>query len=52
MVLLISNVFSAVEPPAPQVISIYAGLSAAILSIRLYRLSKPKSVLGGKNSKL
>ncbi|KAI6698968.1 hypothetical protein NL676_019087 [Syzygium grande] len=45
-----SRVRSAVDPPAPQVMSQKAGLWTTIRSIRSNRLSTPSSVLGGKNS--
>lgn len=46
-----SSVRSAVEPPAPQVMSQNAGLWATIRSIRSNKFSTPSSVFGGKNSK-
>lgn len=51
ILLAISRVRSAVEPPAPQVMSQKAGPCATIRSMRSKRLSTPSSVLGGKNSK-
>ena len=51
ILLAMSKVRSAVEPPAPQVMSQKEGLWATILSIFSNRLSTPSSVFGGKNSK-
>lgn len=47
---LSSSVSCALEPPAPHVISQKSGSSAAMRSMRAYRLSTPAGVLGGKNS--
>lgn len=47
-----SSVTSAVEPPAPQVMSQKQGPSAAMRICRSLRLCTPSSVLGGKYSKL
>jgi len=51
ILLAMSKVRSAVEPPAPQVMSQKEGLWETILSILSNRLSTPSSVFGGKNSK-
>jgi hypothetical protein len=50
MRLEISRVRSAVDPPAPHVMSQKDGPCATMRSIRSNRFSTPSSVLGGKNS--
>lgn len=51
ILLAMSRVRSAVEPPAPQVMSQKEGLWATMRSMRSKRFSTPSSVFGGKNSK-
>ena len=46
-----SSVSDAVEPPAPHVMSQNVGWYATMRSSRSYRFSTPSSVRGGKNSK-